>query len=69
MFKTNHKFQSNNFMFGKKWKLNQCQPKASEGPSVCRSCCKGKNCWGTNANNFVLRPESTVGDWMKDYLY
>merc|ERR1712003_236954 len=45
---------------------NQCRPESNAEVSVCRNCCKGKNCWGTNTYNFVLNAKSTVEDWIKD---
>ena len=48
--------------------MNQCKPTAKEGVSVCRNCCKGKNCWGTRVKDFVLGPESSKAEWEADYI-
>ena len=53
---------------GQRAKHHQCRPSAEDGPSVCRSCCKGKNCWGDDKNPFVLDDQSSVADWKKDYI-
>merc|ERR1739844_378146 len=45
---------------------NQCRPESNAEVSVCRNCCKGKNCWGTDTYDFVLNGQSTVEDWLKD---
>merc|ERR1712003_21863 len=45
---------------------NQCRPGYNAEVSVCRNCCKGQNCWGTNTYNFVLNGQSTIEDWLAD---
>jgi len=57
----------NNFL-GQRPNQHQCKPESTQGPSVCRSCCKGKNCWGDDKNPFKLTEESTIADWKKDYI-
>jgi len=60
--------QKNNFQHPRQPANNQCKPDADQGPSVCRSCCKGFNCWGNAHTSWVLGPQSSIDEWKQDYL-
>merc|ERR1712220_23233 len=55
--------KANNFLGGKNFKMNQCQPKneAKDSVSVCRQCCSDENCNGGNkVNSFLVDADSSI---------
>merc|ERR1711893_27758 len=51
--------KENNFVYGQRYRKNECKPSADKGVSVCRQCCKD----GCN-----LTADSTISDWKYDFL-